>query len=222
MKSKDKAGSKPPQKTQVSPPDNRVSSGGNPGKLPRKPQKGKTPVKAKAPAPTKPPKKGRSPLPGQVATKGQQPPAAPVKPPGKYTGAKDPSKPVGPGNPPRELGFQKGKSGNPKGYPKGVPNTKTLIKYWLGIEEDIANPLNPSEIIRVKTIDVMTLGVISKARKGDVQAYNALLDRIEGKPVQSTKLLGADDKTLEIRVGFAPPMPQPQPNTKTKPPKNAK
>ena len=168
----------------------RVSSGGNPSKL------RVNPVET-LPA-------------GTVATKGQQPPA-PVK---KYTVGVNPDKPIGPGNPPADARWPKGKSANPKGYPKGKLQTKTIIKYWLGMKEEIPDPFKPGQFLKVKVIDTMTLGLINKARKGDVASYRELLDRVEGKPVQSTKLLNAHDKVMEITVGFAAPPPAPSATTK--------
>lgn len=35
--------------------------------------------------------------------------------------------------------------------------------------------------------DLMALAVMTKAMEGDVQAFNALLDRTEGKPIQKTQ-----------------------------------
>lgn len=144
------------------------------------------------------------PAPGAVSLTGQQPPAD--------SGGIRPDQPIGPGNPPRSGMIKPGEVRNPAGYPKGRPNAKTVIKYWLGLEEEIYNPLNPNakaddDKIRVSVMDSMTISLISQARKGSVMAYRELLDRIEGKPVQSTKLLNADDKILEIKVGFAPPKP---------------
>jgi hypothetical protein len=120
------------------------------------------------------------------------------------SGGLDPAKPLGPGNPPRSGMFKKGKSGNPKGYPKGQLNASTIIKYWLGQKEVIENPIT-GKIERLTQTDIVTLTTIAHARKGNMAAVRELLDRTEGKPVQSTKLLNASDKLLEVMVGFAPP-----------------
>lgn len=141
----------------------------------------------------------------------------PVKPPPKDakldqvqdSGGYYPDRPIGPGNPPRAGQIQKGEVRNPKGYPAGRPQAKTVIKYWLSQEEEIENPLEPGEFVRVSVLDTITLQVIKRARKGDIAAYRELVDRIEGKPVQSTKLLNAQDKLLEISVGFRPPQKPP-------------
>lgn len=121
------------------------------------------------------------------------------------SGGHFPDRPIGPGNPPRAGQIQPGEVRNPKGYPEGQLHTKTLIKYWLGLEEEIKNPLDPSQTIRVSILDSAILAIVNQARKGNVVAFRELMDRIEGKPVQSTKLLNADDKMLEISIGFAAP-----------------
>lgn len=147
---------------------------------------------------------------GKVATKGQQPPkkeeipVPPVSVPD--SGGKDPSRPIGRDNPPKGRPFPKGKSGNPKGYPKGQPNLSTVIKFWLNQTEEMAAPWLPGgKTLKVKFLDSMTVALVNKARKGDVAAYRELMDRVEGKPVQSTKLLNAKDQLLQFSVGFTPP-----------------
>ncbi len=120
----------------------------------------------------------------------------------RWPNATDETRPIGKGNPPK--GWKKGESGNPAGYPKGQPNAKTVIKYWLSAEEDLVNPIT-NEFQTLTQLDIATLGVIKSARAGNVQAYNSLLDRIEGKPVQSTKLLGPEDGSLIFQIGFTAP-----------------
>jgi len=79
--------------------------------------------------------------------------------------------------------FEKGKSGNPNGRPKGAKNRATIARYWLGIEQNLKNPLT-SETETMSQKDLMTLALIKKAREGDVQAYRALMDSGYGSPVQ--------------------------------------
>jgi hypothetical protein len=133
------------------------------------------------------------------------------------SGGIDPTRPIGKSNPPAHSQFKKGKSGNPKGYPKGQLQTKTIISYWLGTKEEIEDPAKEGKFLKVRAIDKGILAVINKFRRGDVKAMTALLDRLEGKPVQSTKLLGIGDKALEIKIGFAAPAPPDPPALKEKP-----
>ena len=79
--------------------------------------------------------------------------------------------------------FVKGQSGNPKGRPKGSKNRSTVAKKWLAVEQNQKNPLtNKDEDMSQE--DLITLALIKKARKGDVQAYQKLLDSAYGAPVQ--------------------------------------
>lgn len=79
--------------------------------------------------------------------------------------------------------FKKGQSGNPKGRPVGSKNRSTIAKKWLSVEQNQKNPLtNQDEDMSQE--DLITLALIKKARKGDVQAYQKLLDSAYGAPVQ--------------------------------------
>ena len=82
--------------------------------------------------------------------------------------------------------YQKGQSGNPKGRPKGSKNRSTVAKKWLQVEQDLKNPLT-SEIETMSQEDLMTLALIKKAREGDTQAYQKLLDSAYGAPVQQVE-----------------------------------
>lgn len=81
----------------------------------------------------------------------------------------------------------KGKTHNPNGRPKGSPNASTIIKKWLGAGEKIKNPLTQKVELLTQT-DLITLGQLVKARKGDTAAFNALLDRAFGKPKQTVDI----------------------------------
>jgi hypothetical protein len=79
--------------------------------------------------------------------------------------------------------FEKGKSGNPNGRPKGARNRATIARYWLAVEQELKNPLT-SQNETMSQEDLMTLALIKKAREGDVAAYRALMDSGYGSPVQ--------------------------------------
>ena len=79
--------------------------------------------------------------------------------------------------------WEKGKSGNPNGRPKGSKNRSTIAKKWLEVEQDLKNPLT-SEMERMSQEDLMTLALIKRAREGDVNAYKALMDSGYGSPLQ--------------------------------------
>lgn len=87
-------------------------------------------------------------------------------------------------NPDNLIPFVKGQSGNPAGYPKGVPNTKTRLARLLAMTSMVKNPTT-GEMEQMTVAEQMDLAIISQARKGNTRAYSALIDRIEGKPVQN-------------------------------------
>lgn len=83
-----------------------------------------------------------------------------------------------------ELGkWKPGQSGNPAGKKKGVPHSKTRLKRLLEITEDLTNPIT-KEVEGFTVAEQLDLAQIVKAKKGDTRAYNALMDRFEGKPTQ--------------------------------------
>lgn len=75
---------------------------------------------------------------------------------------------------------KKGEVRNPKGRGKGVPNTKTRLQRILMLEQTMANPVTGKQE-KFTVAEQMDLAMIKEARKGSVQAYNAVLDRLEGK-----------------------------------------
>lgn len=79
--------------------------------------------------------------------------------------------------------YKKGQSGNPNGRPKGSKNRSTIAKKWLGVEQDLKNPLTGDKETMSQE-DLMTLALIKKAREGDTQAYQKLLDSAYGAPLQ--------------------------------------
>jgi hypothetical protein len=66
--------------------------------------------------------------------------------------------------------FTKGKSGNPKGRPKVIPDLKEILASVLGDEKDGKTAM-----------EAILMGLRSKAVKGDVRAAELLMDRAYGK-----------------------------------------
>jgi hypothetical protein len=69
--------------------------------------------------------------------------------------------------------FEKGKSGNPNGRPKGSKNRSTIIKELLA-QEDNEHKIHQAQI--------------NKAKEGDTSAYKAVLDSAYGMPTQQVDL----------------------------------
>ena len=66
-------------------------------------------------------------------------------------------------------------SRNPNGRGKGVLNRKTVLRKWLQVEETKQNPIT-KEIENLSQYDLIALGLINKARKGDTQASKILIE----------------------------------------------
>ena len=75
------------------------------------------------------------------------------------------------------------------GRKKGARNRKTIVREWLMVEQEFKNPLTGT-VETLSQADIMTLAIISKARKGDVAAFRELMDSGFGKntEVQETTL----------------------------------
>ena len=85
--------------------------------------------------------------------------------------------------------FKEGQSGNPSGRPKGSRNRSTIIREILDLMEKKNNPITGQEE-NLSQEQIMTLAVLSKARKGDVRAYQALMDSAFGAPKNQTEITG--------------------------------
>ncbi len=86
---------------------------------------------------------------------------------------------------------KKGEVRNPNGRPKGSVNSKTVIKKLLEMTavSKVNGKMVPIEGLDGKQInfaEAVFTQVLAKALKGDISAANALFDRLEGKPKQTT------------------------------------
>ena len=83
--------------------------------------------------------------------------------------------------------FKKGQSGNPAGRPKGVPNSKTRLLRLLELVQTKTNPIT-GEKEEFTVAEQLDMVLINKAIKGDIRAYQEVMDRLEGKAKQSTEV----------------------------------
>lgn len=82
---------------------------------------------------------------------------------------------------------KKGEVRNPNGRPKGVQNSKTRLLRLLELVTKVRNPVTGEEE-DFSIAEQLDMQIIAKARKGDLKAYEIILDRLEGKPKQATEL----------------------------------
>ena len=94
------------------------------------------------------------------------------------------------------------------GRPKGSLNTKTILTKILGWKEEVTNPISGKKY-KATQAEIILLKQLEKARKGDLGAFNALLDRFEGKPEQKTVNEFPEGTEITLSVG-APVMPKKQ------------
>jgi hypothetical protein len=86
---------------------------------------------------------------------------------------------------------------------KGIPHTKTRLKRILELESKLKNPIT-GEMETFTVAEQMDIAIIKRARDGDVRAYRAVLDRLEGMPTQTIDMAveGSlfNDNTLTIEI----------------------
>lgn len=91
---------------------------------------------------------------------------------------------VGYGKPPRSGQFQKGKSGNPRGRPKGARGLKTDLKAELGERVTITENGQPRKLTKQQLV---VKQLMAKAVKADMRAISKITELV-------ISLLGPDDE----------------------------
>lgn len=79
---------------------------------------------------------------------------------------------IGYGKPPEETRFSKGKSGNPKGRPKGCRNTYNILDVLLSKNVTIMQDGKPIHISKKQAI---LLQAVNSATKGDLKAIQVII-----------------------------------------------
>jgi len=83
---------------------------------------------------------------------------------------------VGDGKPPRHTGFQKGRSGNPKGRPKGSKNLATLLTEALDEKVQVTED---GKRRRVTKRELVIKQLVNKSASADLRAIKQLTDIVE-------------------------------------------
>lgn len=92
-------------------------------------------------------------------------------------------------NPPLEnlKSWQKGQSGNPAGKHKGTENSATRLMRLLKLTNNLQNPIT-GEIEGFTVLEQLDLAQIIKARAGNTKSYEVILERLEGKPKETSDI----------------------------------
>lgn len=93
--------------------------------------------------------------------------------------------------------YEPGQSGNPSGRPKGIRDRRTIYKKWLEAQEKITNPITGEEET-LEQQDVIALGLIRQARKGNVNAAQELFDAVYGKTPDKLEHSGPKGKPIQF------------------------
>ena len=106
------------------------------------------------------------------------------------------------------ISFKKGQSGNPNGRPKGSRNRSTIVKEVLQMLSKEDNPLTGQEEWLTNE-QRMTISILLKALKGDVNAYNSIMDSAYGKSkdtvdLNTSETVNHDFKKLISGIRFKP------------------
>mgnify|MGYP006103940783 FL=1 len=105
-------------------------------------------------------------------------------------------------NPIKNHQYKSGESVNLNGRSKGSLGGKKVVKEYLAFLQEEVNPLTGIKEL-LSNEDMITLALIHKAKKGDVNAYKALMDSAYGAVKQSLELTDAETpifKKLDIDV----------------------
>lgn len=92
----------------------------------------------------------------------------------------------------------KGEVRNPKGRGKGVKNRSTILKKWIKVRVKIKDKSNPLlKEVDGTVEDQISLALINKALKGDVQAIREINDSLYGKVSDKVEVTGDLNITAE-------------------------
>ena len=114
---------------------------------------------------------------------------------------------VGYGKPPRRAGFQKGRSGNPKGRPKGSKNLATLVAQALDEKVIVTED---GRRRRVTKRELVVTQLVDKSAAADLRAIKQLTDIVQSAerrsewsaaaPSEPAQLTAPDREVVELFV----------------------
>lgn len=86
------------------------------------------------------------------------------------------------------------------GRPKGSLNSKTILRKLLGIKETVVDPFTDKPR-KMTQLELITLKQLEKARNGNLNSYQALLNRYEGMPEQRQIQEFEEGTEIHVTVG---------------------
>lgn len=102
----------------------------------------------------------------------------------------------------KEIVFMPGSNGGQlrkggTGRPKGSKNRATVVREFMEANTREKNPYTNEEMTVLQKI---TLSIITKAMKGDVMAYNALMDNTFGKLKDKIEVENSNDENNPLNL----------------------
>jgi len=94
--------------------------------------------------------------------------------------------------------FKKGKSGNPKGRPKGAPNRSKTILDILSLEQKVVNPITKNEE-NLNQWQLIVLAMLKKARAGGVREAEWLSNNGYGKLMENLEVNQIGENTGNLK-----------------------
>lgn len=87
--------------------------------------------------------------------------------------------------------FQKGVSGNLKGRTKGRLDSRTIFNRFLNAPSEVKN--EKGKDLGLNNLEAAIVKVIANAKDGDLASLREVLDRIEGKAIQTNIVTSTDN-----------------------------
>jgi Family of unknown function (DUF5681) len=106
---------------------------------------------------------------------------------------------VGYGRPPRQHQFKPGRSGNPKGRPKGAKNEETILNNLLNRKIEIREA---GRARKVTVLEAVFLRFTEAALKGDAKAATFLLNRYRQPDADEPSINELTQEDREILDAF--------------------
>ena len=89
---------------------------------------------------------------------------------------------------------------NPKGKPPGTKNRSTILNKWIEVATKLKNPVTGKDEFGTVE-DKVTLALIERALKGDVQAIKEINDTLYGKLTDKTEIKSEGDIIIKLVKG---------------------